>query len=149
MKKIKYKLLFLMVLVSSSLIAGENQPFPKVEEMHNRKWQFLTVKSELSPKEIEAVYPIFMEYEKTMWNFHTKNRDFFQSLRNMQGDQKLNYSEINDRYAEIELTQAQLFKAYHLKLRKVLSPETLFKYYRAEREFKRNLLQNIPNHREH
>jgi len=148
MKKLKYKLLFLMVFISSLLIAQENQPFPKVEEMHNRKWQFLVEKAKLSPKDIDAVQPIFMEYEKALWSFHAKNGEFFKSLRNRKNDPTVNYSEINDRYAEIEVTQAQMFKNYHLKLRKVLAPETLFKYYKAEREFKRTLLQNLQDHKE-
>lgn len=149
MKKMKYKLLFLMVFINSLLIAQDNRSFPKVEEMHNRKWQFLIEKAELSPKEIETVHPIFMEYEKTVWNFHTKNRDFFKSLRDIKDNQAINYSEINDRYADVELTEAQLFKSYHLKLRKVLPPETLFKYYRAEREFKRNLIHDLRNNNHH
>jgi hypothetical protein len=45
---------------------------------------------------------------------------------------------------ESEVKQSQLFKSYHLQLRKVLQPETLFKYYKAEREFKRKLLQGMP-----
>jgi len=149
MKNMKQKIIFLLVFISTVLCAQENQLFPKVEEMHNRKWQFLVEKVQLNPKEIDAVQPIFMEYEKALWNFHSKNSDFFKSLKNKQGNANINYSEINDRFAEIELTQAQLFKSYHLKLRKILPPETLFKYYKAEREFKRKLLQNLQNGPQH
>jgi hypothetical protein len=146
MKKLNNRLLLLMVFFSSALFAQENKPFPKVEEMHNRKWQFLVDEAKLTPKDAEIVQPIFMEYEKSIWNFHAKNGEFFKSIRNRQNDPTINYSEINDRYAEIEITQAQMFKNYHLKLKKVLQPEMLFKYYRAEREFKRKLLQNLQDH---
>jgi len=144
MKNLKYKILFFMVLANTILFAQENRPFPRVEEMHNRKWQFLVEKAQLSAREVEIVQPIFMEYEKSVWSFHAKNIDFLKSVKNQKNDVTINYTEINDQYAEMELTQAQLFKSYHLKLKKVLSPETLFKYYKAEREFKRNLLQNLP-----
>lgn len=132
-----------MVFVSTVLLAQENRPFPKVEEMHNRKWQFLVEKAQLSQKDADAVQPIFMEYEKALWSFHAKNGNFFKSLRGKLNDPTINFADINDRYAEIEVTRAQMFKNYHLKLRKVLAPETLFKYYKAEREFKRDLLQNL------
>ena len=148
MKNLKYKLLFLIALLSSVVFAQENQPFPKVEEMHNRKWQFLVEKAQLSPKDVEVVQPIFMEYEKALWNFHAKNGDFFKSLRNKKNDPTLNYSDINDRYVEMEVTQVQMFKSYHLKLKKILTPETLFKYYKADREFKRTLLQKLQERKE-
>jgi hypothetical protein len=149
MKKIKYKILLLMILATTLGNAQENQPFPKVEEMHNRKWQFLVEKSQLSPKDADAVKPVFLEYEKALWSFHAKNGEFFKSIKNRKNDPTINYSDINDRYADIEVTQAQMFKNYHLKLRKILAPETLFKYYKAEREFKRKLLQNLQDNPKH
>jgi hypothetical protein len=144
---IRKKMLFLLAFFSFVASAQENRSFPKVEEMHNRKWQYLVEKAQLSPKETDAVQPVFMEYEKSLWALHEKNRDFFKSLKNKKDDANINYAEINDRSAEMEITQAQLFKSYHFKLRKILPPETLFNYYRAEREFKRDLLQNLPNRR--
>jgi hypothetical protein len=143
MQKIKYKILLLMGFITILVNAQENQPFPKVEEMHNRKWEFLVEKAHLSPQDADAVKPVFLDYEKALWSFHAKNGEFFKSLKNRKNDLSINYSEINDRYADIEITQAQMFKSYHLKLRKILAPETLFKYYKAEREFKRKLLQNL------
>jgi hypothetical protein len=119
---------------------------PKVEEMHAQKWQFMVDKAKLSPKEIEAVQPVFMEYEKAVWSQHEKNRDFFRSVKKMEGNTKPPYEEMNNRYAEADLIQGQLFKSYHLKLRKILQPEVLFRYYRAEREFKRKLLKDMQEH---
>ena len=67
----------------------------------------------------------------------------------MEKNSKPNYSQLNDQYLELEINQAQLFKNYHLKLRKILSPETLFDYYKAERAFKRKLLHEMPNMPQH
>lgn len=146
MKTIKHKLLLFLAFFSLVSSAQENKPFPRVEEMHNRKWQFIVEKTKLTPAEADAVLPVFMEYEKSQWGFHAKNGDFFHSIKNKMKDQNVNYSEINDRYVEMGMIQAQIFKNYHLKLRKLLPPETLFRYYRVEREFKRELLQDLKNH---
>ena len=54
------------------------------------------------------------------------------------------YAELNDKAVNSEISQAQLLRAYHMKLRKLLKPETLYYYYQAERKFKRKLLQNMP-----
>lgn len=145
MNKLRLNLIFLLLSGSLVLFSQENKTFPKVEEMHAKKWQYILDNAQLSQKESDATYPVFMEYEKAIWTFHAKNLEFFKSIKKKQSEVNLNYSEINDRYAEIEMNQAQLFKNYHLKLKRILAPECLFRYYKAEREFKRTLLQNLQN----
>ncbi len=133
-------------MLSALLNAQGNFKNPKVEELHQKKWQYLVEQAELSPSEIELVKPVFMEYEKAIWSQHEKNREFFKSNLHNDKNLKPDYAGMNDRYAENEYIQGQIFKSYHLKLRKLLTGETLFKYYKAEREFKRKLLQNLPDH---
>ena len=50
------------------------------------------------------------------------------------------YRELNDKMINNEIKRSQYLREYHLKLRKLLNPETLFKYYRAEKSFERQLL---------
>ena len=151
MKTFKNSLVLICITLSAVLNAQGNFKNSKVEEIHQKKWQYLVEQAELSPSEIELVKPVFGEYENAIWSRHEKNREFFKSARSNNQNVNLNYAEMNDRYAEIEYIQGQLFKSYHLKLRKLLTAETLFKYYKAEREFKRKLLQNLPDqsHRNH
>jgi hypothetical protein len=149
MKTKKQILLGILIFTSAVMYSEDAGKRPGVDEMHTRKWQFIVEQAQLTQKEADAVGPIFMEYEKTVWNQHEKNRDFFKSANKKNGNDKPNYSALNDRYAEIELIQGQLFKNYHLKLRKHLQPETLFRYYKAEREFKRKLLQEMPGRPPH
>jgi len=149
MKVMKIIILAVFAFMSNFISAQSKENWAKVDEMHAQKWQYLVERSKLTPKEVELVQPVFMEYEKAVWKQHSKNREFFKSVRNKDKNIKPNYAELNDRYAEIELIQAQQFKAYHVKLRKLLSPETLYKYYKAEREFKRKLLENYPGRPDH
>lgn len=149
MKTMKRFLWGLLISFSTLINAQEAGAPPKVEEMHARKWQFMQEQSKLTPSESDAVQPIFMEYEKAVWSKHQKDRDFFRSAKKMDGNLKPPYTEMNDRYAEMDLIQGQLFKSYHLKLKKILQPEVLFRYYHAEREFKRKLLQDMQNHDSH
>lgn len=135
--------------MSTFLNAQESLKSSKLEEFHGRKWQFLMDQSKLSPSEIILVKPVFMEYENAVWKQHRKNREFFKAAHNKDKNVQVNYAELNDRYAEVEIMQAQQFKNYHLKLRKLLSPETLYNYYKAEREFKRKLLQEFPGRSHH
>ena len=134
-------------MIGQVLQAQENEKFPKIEEMHNQKWQFLVFQAQLNPDDIAKVQPIFMSYEKTVWELHKQNREFFKSAMKDAKKTTPNYAELNDRYVDFEFKEAQLFKTYHGQLRKVLQPETLFKYYKAEREFKRKLLQDFQDRR--
>ena len=143
MKTIQYKLLVISTFICVWVNAQEKTTFPKVEEMHKRKWQFIIDKARLTQSETDVAMPVFMEHEKAMWTFHGKNGENFRSVKEKLKEQNVNYSDINDHYVEMGMIQAQMFKNYHLKLRKILSPETLFRYYKAEREFKRELLQDL------
>jgi hypothetical protein len=147
MKAVKYILFSVFAFIISSTYAQDGDKFPKIEEMHNQKWQFLITQAQLSPDEIKKVEPVFMNYEKAVWDLHTQNREFFKSTMVDAKKNAAKYAELNDRYVDFEFKQAQLFKSYHAQLRKLLEPETLFKYYKAEREFKRKLLQDFKDRR--
>jgi len=144
MKKSQFLVIYFMLFLTGVVFADERPPFPKVEDMRNLKWQFLVSKAQLSQKEADAVQPIFMEYEKALWDFQNKKGEFFKSLMKNMNDHTINYTEVNDKFADMKVAEAMMFKNYHLKLKKVLSPEKLFKYYGAENEYKRKLLQNLP-----
>ena len=145
MRLLKYTLAGILLLLSSFASADQycDQRKDQIDEMHQHKWQILSSEAQLTSKEADAVLPVFMEYEKSIWNLHQKNREFFQSAMKNAKNVKPNYSELNDRYVDFEFKEAKLFKDYHLKLRRLLQPETLFKYYKAEREFKRKLLRDF------
>ena len=149
MKLTKYAFMGLLLILSSTLVAQENDRFPRIEEIHARKWQSLITQAQLSPREIEAVKPVFMDYEEQVWKSHRENREFFRSALKNSRKNNPNYAELNDRYVELEFKEAQMFKNYHLQLRRLLQPETLFKYYKADREFKRKLLLDIQEHKLH
>lgn len=61
--------------------------------MHAQKWQYMVEKSKLTLKEVELIQPIFMEYEKTVWKQHAKNREFFKSGHKKDKITKPNYAE--------------------------------------------------------
>jgi len=145
----KFTLIGILLVLSATGFAQDKDRNARIEEMHARKWQSLITQAQLTPKEIDAVKPVFMEYEQTVWKLHQDNRGFFKSAMKNASKVKPNFADLNDRYVDFEFKQAQMFKNYHMQLRKILQPETLFKYYKAEREFKRKLLQDLQEHRDH
>jgi len=143
MKMMKYVLAGWIVLLSSTAMAQDDHKNSRIDQLHEQKWQILITRADLTPKETDLVKPVFMEYEQTIWRLHQENREFFKAAIKNAKNVKPDYAELNDRYINSEFKEAQLFKNYHLKLRTLLQPETLFKYYKAERDFKRKLLQDL------
>lgn len=141
MKNIRLNIiLVLMLSLFFSLQAQENRRGSfDVNTFHENKWKFMMDEVSLSPVEVEAVKPIFLEYEKKNWELHNQIRQLFHQTRNGNMSEK-DYRELNDKMINNEIKRSQYLREYHLKLRKLLNPETLFKYYRAEKSFEKQLL---------
>lgn len=142
MRKIILNIIALLLLSFSSLQAVN--PFPTVEKMHERKWQMMMSQVKLTDQEMAAVKPIFMEYEQAMWKIHQDRGENFKNMKKHKLKKDIDYNYLNNKYVNSEIKQAQLLREYHLRLKKVLDPETLFHYYQAERMFKRQLLREMP-----
>lgn len=141
--KIKPFITVLLLISFVALPAQNRRGRPSVEKMHEHKWQIIISQVKLTNEEAAAVKPIFMEYEQAVWKIHKERINTVKNFRKNKSA-KLDYNALNDRYINSEIKQAQLLREYHLKLKKVLNPETLFNYYQAERNFKRKLLRDMP-----
>ncbi|NLI72033.1 MAG: hypothetical protein GX361_04800 [Bacteroidales bacterium] len=142
MKNIRVNILLILLFASFFSIQAQHGIRKRnfdVTTFHEKKWNFMMSKVALSPAEINAVKPIFMEYEKKNWELHKQIRQLFRQTRNGNMTEK-DYRELNDKMINNELKRSQYLREYHLKLRKLLNAETLFNYYRAEKSFERQLL---------
>lgn len=145
MKPIRFILVALIMISCFNVQAQRMRGnFPDLNEMRERKWKLLSEQAKLTPEEMAAVKPVFLEYEQTVWQIHQERRKMGMDFMKNKNQTNVDYNALNDRYVNSEIQQAQLLRDYHLKLKKLLKPETLFNYYRAERMFKRKLLRNMP-----
>lgn len=125
--------LFLFIFLYANLFAERNIP-PTPEELQQKKWEYISTTAKLTEEECKIVKPIYMQYETGLWDLHKKNHPCRKEKK------QPNYEELNDMYIEREVKQAELQQNYHQELKKVLSPEVLFRYYKAERSHKRELI---------
>jgi hypothetical protein len=141
MKKIKIITGLLLVLIAfTSADAQNSRGRFDVKEFHEKKWQFIVSETKLSPAETTAVKPVFMNYENNVWELHKQTRELFLESKNGNLTEK-QYNDLNSRMINLEIKRSQYLREYHLKLRKLLKPQTLFHYYKAEKSFERQLLQ--------
>lgn len=138
-----YTLSFLLCLIAVSTQAQNRRGRPNVDELHEKKWEFLTKEVNLSPAEENTVKPVFLDYEKNIWELHKKTWELFRKSREADLTEK-EYSELNDKMVNMEIKRSHYLREYHMKLRKLLKSETLFKYYLAEKKFERELLHQRP-----
>lgn len=117
---------------------------PDINEFHEKKWNFITTEAALSATEAEAVKPIFMTYERKKWELHEQIRQLLRQAKNGEKSDK-DYSALNDKMINNEIKRAQYLRDYHLRLKKELNPRTLFRYYKSEKNFERQLLNRRPH----
>lgn len=142
MKKIRIITGLLLVLLAfASTEAQQNRRGRfDVKEWHEKKWQFIVEEVNLSPAEATVVKPVFMHYEGSIWGLHRQTRELFRESKKGNLTEK-QYDDLNSKMINLEMKRSQYLREYHLKLRKLLKPQTLFNYYKAEKSFERQLLQ--------
>lgn len=134
--------LFLCMTLTGMQAQNRRDKFD-VNKFHANKWQIMMSEVNLSPAEADAVNPVFLDYENKTWELHGQTRQMFRQSRKGNLTEK-EYREINDKMINMEIKRTQYLREYHLKLSKLLKPETLFNYYRAEKNFERQLLLKRP-----
>ena len=157
MKKIKLFLPLLFCLTSMTLQA--QRPYPARERMRERgdrkeqiesmKIAFLTKRLELTPDEAKKFWPVYNQYTDELQNLRKDRRD---KIRDAREDfdkladkdvEKLVDDEIIFRQQEIDV-----LKKYHAQFKSVLPIKKVARLYRAQEEFKRELIERIRERRE-
>ena len=67
MKHFKQSFIIICLILTGILQAQESEKLPRIEELHNKKWQFLVTQAQLSPDEIDKVHLVFLNYEKSVY----------------------------------------------------------------------------------
>lgn len=122
---------------------GGGPGFQNNEKIESMKVMFLTEKLALSPKEAQVFWPIYNE-------FHDKKRALKKGWRQFEsGEIKLDelpdeqLEEVLALKMENNIKEAQLEKEYHEKFVKAIGIKKTAQLYKAEVEFKRELLRNL------
>lgn len=113
-----------------------------VEKIRAAKVAFFTNKLSLSTTEAQAFWPIFNEYEDKHHQLKKKKRSL------MMGrfiEEKSDNELIADlrKMHELRQNEVELDKEYLEKYLKVLPPQKVADYYRAERQFSIEVLKNM------
>jgi len=115
----------------------------KREEIESYRIAFLTQKLSLTPEEAQRFWPVFNQFTaemKTVKANRVSKRDMKNDIQNQSDKdfEKLVHGEIAIRQQELDVV-----KKYHTQFKQVLPIKKVAILYRAEDEFKKELLEKI------
>lgn len=136
-------ILMILGLLHITKVDGQNQNREKLDAF---KIGFFTKRLNLTTQEAERFWPVYNEYQKDKSNIQLEKisliRDFNQSESTLTDNQ---ISEIGDKLIECIVKESSLSVNLHKKLKEVLPPAKVIRFYQSENQYKAQLLNELQN----
>lgn len=110
------------------------------EEMKLKQIAYFTERIGLTAEEAESFWPIVNDIRDRRWRI---NHDIRRCFRQGKDNKEVDYAKTLERLMDLRKQEADLEKECYDKLKKILSPEKLYKYYKAEEDFSFELLRSF------
>jgi hypothetical protein len=144
----KKGLLILAVALTMPMIRLNAQN-PNLEKFGAYKVGFFTKKMNLTSQEAEKFWPIYNDYQKQKNLIQREKimliRDFNQN-ESVLDDSQL--SEMGDKLIKDLSDESSLAVAFHKKIKEILPPAKVIRYYQAENQYKIQLLKELQENRQ-
>jgi hypothetical protein len=134
-------LIFVMMIFPCLRISAQNQ---NLEKLNSYKIGFFTKKLNLTSAEAEKFWPVYNEYQKQKNLIQQEKitliRNFNQNESSLSESQM---TEIGDKLVSSIVQESTLAVSFHKKLKEVLPPEKVIRFYQAENQYKILLLKEL------
>lgn len=141
MKRLLFILLILLLSPLSKISAQGGQ---NLEKLNAFKIGFFTKRLNLSSREAEKFWPVYNEYQdrKTRIQFEKTMiiRNFNQNESNLSESQ---LTELGDKLIATIVQESALSVTFHNKLKEVLPPAKVIRFYQVENQYKAQLLNEL------
>ena len=155
MKKIKIVFSLALCLVGGSLLAQPQQKRQNTDEHRERmddkreniesmKIGFITNKLSLTPDEAKRFWPVYNTYSDEIKKLRTDRRERMRDAR--EGFDKMvdkDVEKLIDGEMAFKQQELDVMKKYHSQFKEVLPMKKVALLYRAEEDFKRELIEKI------
>jgi len=122
-------------------LSGQTQQF---EKLNAYKIGFFTKRLDLTSKEAEKFWPAYNNYQdqknKILLERRSIIRDFNQNAASLTENQ---LTELGDKLADGMAKESGLSADLHKKLKEILPPEKVIRFYQAENQYKAQLLNEL------
>lgn len=138
------KAVIVLLLISALPVIGITAQNSNLERLNNFKIAFFTKKLNLTSQEAEKFWPVYNEYQGQR---NTIQLEKFKILRNFnQNESELTNEQLSgmgDKLVSYIAGESSLAIAFHKKLKEVLPPAKVIRYYQAENQYKIQLLKEL------
>jgi hypothetical protein len=142
----RYTLLLLLSVFVTGLFAqnGNDTKKQRWEDMKAKRAAYYTEKIGLTAEEAQAFWPVYNELQAKKGKLHYQmSAPFRDGKENEKGERVIDYKKACDNMISLRVQEANLERCYHERFKQILSPEKLFRYYDAERDWANKLLKDI------
>lgn len=139
-------LLFILMVIPVVRITAQN---PNLEKLNAFKIGFFTKRLNLTSQEAEKFWPVYNDYQKQKEVLQNEKRnlmrDFNQNESTLSDNQ---LTDMGDKLAGYIVQESSLATAFHKKLKEVLPPDKVIRFYQAENMYKLQLLNELQGMRQ-
>lgn len=131
-----------LLFIFSPAIGQEQSHEARWEKMKAEKVAFLTTKLALTSAEAEKFWPIYNEMEKQRWDAQRARRELENKVS--EAEESLSENEViklTRDFAGSMAKEGALMSGYNEKLLKVIPAKKVLKLYKAENEFRMNMIR--------
>ncbi len=133
-----------LLLCSFALAAQPGRGRAGFERVEAEKIAFFTTFINLSSQEARAFWPVYDDFQRQKNQLVQERQSLsghFERHRESLTDDES--EKIADRYIEIQMKEAGLQMEFHEKLKDILPPGKVMRFYQAENEFRMQLLRRV------
>jgi hypothetical protein len=138
--------LLVMLMFPVIRLSAQN---PNLEKLNTYKIGFITKRLNLTSEEAEKFWPVYNEYQRQKNLIQQEKitliRNFNQNESTLSDNQM---SEIGDKLVSTIVQESSLAVTYHKKLKEVLPPAKVIRFYQAENQYKAQLLNELQGARQ-
>lgn len=146
----KNKILATCILVLAMATGLFAQPDKKKEDIKAMKIGFITKELNLTSDEAQRFWPVYNEFQDKMEKLHKERKEIHKSVKSKGGIDSLSNADVEkivDKEMAIQEKELQIKKEFHAKVKSVLPIKKVAKLYRAEHEFRRQIMKKMKEHK--
>ena len=146
MRKVKLMIWLCSLFLTPAALLAQGEGKPGKERIEAMKIAFITDRLQLTPDEAKGFWPIYNKMETEMKELRKKYRlseeeELPADMTEQEAEKRLN------ELISFREAQVALIKKYQNEFKKVISSKKILLLYRAEEDFKRELIRKIRERR--
>jgi hypothetical protein len=143
------RMIFISAIIAILAFPVLNAQTPALDKLNAYKVGFFTKKLNLTSQEAEKFWPVYNEYQKQKNQIQIEKTSLIRNFNMNEStlsDKEL--AEIGDKLVATFVEESALQVNFHKKLKEVLAPAKVIRFYQAENQYKAQLLNELQGARQ-